>query len=101
MDNIFEDMTDDMTVDELLALRKKLNEKLRKGPENVAASKVSSGRVDNLVGDIVIVVKSDGPKIDTIKSRKGEGELIATSRGWQKVEGADNISYNLNVTRWR
>ncbi len=94
---------ENMTNDELLDLRKKLNEKLKKGPENIISS--SSTLAKEILGTfeepIVLIIDPNAPKIDTIKSRKGEGELIATSRGWQKVEGAENISYNLNVTRWK
>ena len=90
-----------MSAEELLELRKKLNEKLKKGPENISAM-VDDDRPSIPYSErfIVFAVDPNGPKIDNIKSRKGEGELIATSRGWQKVEGAENISYNLNVTRW-
>lgn len=94
---------ENMTNDELLDLRKKLNEKLKKGPENIDSAVQTNMSMDNVPKSKMIILSIDpnGPKIDDIKSRKGEGELIATSRGWQKVEGAENISYNLNITRWR
>ena len=92
-----------MSAEELLELRKKLNEKLKKGPENVNSyTSIRAKAMPHLKDEmIVLLIDPNGPKIDDIKSKKGQGELIATSRGWQKVEGAENISYNLNVTRWR
>ena len=102
MARLYETQIEEMTNDELLAARELLNEKLKKGPENISAT-LDDDRPSVPVSERFIILSIDpkGPKIDDIKSKKGQGELIATSRGWQKVEGAENISYNLNVTRWK
>lgn len=85
---------EDLSTDELLELRKQLNTKLKPEPQNVIAEKAEDGP------EIFIRVDSTGPEIKLISTKKGKGSLIATSRGWQTVEGAENISYNLNVVRW-
>lgn len=85
---------EDLSTDDLLALRKQLNTKLKPEPQNVIAEKAEDGP------EIFIRVDSTGPEIKLISTKKGKGSLIATSRGWQVVERAENISYNLNVVRW-